>query len=231
MMHFNFPEGEILLIDKPLYWTSFDVVGKIRNLLVKKSGLKGIKVGHAGTLDPLATGLIIIATGKATRRLTCFQGEDKEYEATLMFGSTTPSFDLETSTDKEFQYTHITRELLSSVIDKFLGESEQVPPSYSAKFVNGRRAYKSARKGQKTELKPVRIFIREIELLEFSLPVVRIRVLCSKGTYIRTLAHEIGIASGSGAHLIALKRTRSGSFLLDNAISMKDFENLILSLS
>jgi len=231
MIHFDFSEGQLLLINKPLYWTSFDLVNKVRSIIIKKFALTGLKVGHAGTLDPLATGLMIIATGKATKLLAGIQGEDKEYLATLMFGSTTPSFDLETGIDKEYPYLHITKKTMNSSLQRFLGESLQKPPFYSAKLIKGKRAYKSARKGNIAELEPVKIRINEIEIIDFSLPVVKIRVSCSKGTYIRSLAHDIGIALESGAHLIALNRTRLGNFLLDNAISVKDFENLVLSLA
>jgi tRNA pseudouridine55 synthase len=221
-MSFNFQEGEIILIDKPLQWTSFDVVGKLRFLMQKKYGQK-FKVGHAGTLDPLATGLLVICTGNKTKEIEKFQESDKEYIATLMLGKTTPSFDLETDIDNIFPVNHITREMAEEKLKLFLGEKKQVPPLFSAKLINGRRAYKYARKGDKVELKPNTIFIKTIELLDFSMPIVKIKVICSKGTYIRALVRDIGIALGSGAHLIGLRRTASGQFNVNQADTIKSF--------
>ncbi|MCX6256801.1 MAG: tRNA pseudouridine(55) synthase TruB, partial [Bacteroidia bacterium] len=208
-----------------------DVVRKIRSLLVKVLRNKKLKVGHAGTLDPLATGLMIIATGKATKRLEELQSEEKEYFATIRFGATTPSYDLETEINQIFPFDHLSEEMLCNIFNEMIGESFQLPPVFSAKFIDGKRAYKSARSGEMPEMKPNRIFIKSIMLMEYNLPVIKIKVECSKGTYIRSLAHDIGIKANSGAHLTGLIRTRSGSYLLDNAISVKDFENLILSLA
>lgn len=221
----DFLEGAILYVDKPLNWTSFDLVNKIRWKLIRSLNIKKLKVGHAGTLDPLATGVMIICTGKATKRIDEFQYQEKEYIATLKLGATTPSFDLETEIDAVYPTEHITRELIERVIPTFKGEIWQVPPVYSAVKVAGKRAYDYAREGQKIELKPKLLVVDEIEVLNFSLPELKIRVVCSKGTYIRALARDIGEALRSGAHLIALERTRIGEVTLDKCQKIDDLLN------
>ncbi len=207
----NFEAGEILYIDKPLHWTSFDVVNKVRGALCRSLGVKKLKVGHAGTLDPLATGVMIVCTGKATKRIDELQSGVKEYIATLELGATTPSFDLEHEIDAHYPTEHITRQLVDEVLTKFRGEIWQVPPVYSAVKIDGKRAYDYARKAQEVALKPKLLVIDALEVLHFELPVLQIRVVCSKGTYIRALARDIGVALGSGAHLTALRRTRVGT--------------------
>lgn len=207
----NFESGEILYIDKPLHWTSFDVVNKVRGTLCRSLGVKKLKVGHAGTLDPLATGVMIVCTGKATKRIDELQSGVKEYIATLELGATTPSFDLEHEIDARYPTAHITRQLVDEVLTKFRGEIWQVPPVYSAVKIDGKRAYDYARKAQEVALKPKLLVIDALEVLHFELPVLQIRVVCSKGTYIRALARDVGVALGSGAHLTALRRTRVGA--------------------
>ena len=218
----NFIEGEVLFVAKPLHWTSFNLVSKIRWQLQKKLKVKKLKVGHAGTLDPLATGVMVICTGKSTKLIENFQFQTKEYIATLELGATTPSFDLELPKDETFQTGHITRELVNEMIPRFVGEIWQVPPAYSAVKVDGKRAYDYARDGQEIELKPKLLVIDEIEILDFTMPVLKIRVVCSKGTYIRALARDIGLALGSGAHLIALERTRIGDVKLEDCWKIDD---------
>lgn len=208
--------GEVFFVDKPLHWTSFNLVNKLRWKMQKTLGVKKIKVGHAGTLDPLATGVMIICTGKATKRIEEFQYQTKEYIATLELGATTPCFDLEKPVDTTYPTEHITRELIESVVPEFTGEIWQVPPVYSAVKVDGKRAYDYARDGEDVELKPKLLVIDEIEILDFSLPILKIRVVCSKGTYIRALARDIGVALKSGAHLTSLQRTRIGEVELNN---------------
>ncbi len=223
----NFNEGEILYIDKPLHWTSFDAVKRIRLRVLRRIKQKKLKVGHAGTLDPLATGVMIICTGRATKRIEEFQYQTKEYIATLRLGATTPSFDLETEIDAHYPHEHITRELVEQVLPQFVGSIMQVPPSYSACKVDGKRAYDMARKGQEVELKAKELVIDEIELLECELPIIKIRVVCSKGTYIRALARDIGVALGSGAHLTGLIRTRVGDVTLADCLSIEQVAELI----
>ena len=220
----NFKEGEVLYFDKPLRWTSFAVVNKIRYHISRKLGVKKIKVGHAGTLDPLATGVMIICTGKATKRIEEFQYHTKEYIATLQLGATTPSFDLEKEIDATYPTDHITKEMVEETLKKFVGTIEQVPPVFSACKVDGKRAYDLARKGDEVELKPKILVIDEIELLECNLPEIKIRVVCSKGTYIRALARDIGQALQSGAHLTGLIRTRVGEVKLEDCMKVEDFE-------
>lgn len=220
----NFKEGEVLYFDKPLKWTSFAVVNKIRYHISRKLGVKKIKVGHAGTLDPLATGVMIICTGKATKRIEEFQYHTKEYIATLQLGATTPSFDLEKEIDATYPTEHITREMVENVLKKFTGTIEQIPPAFSACKVDGKRAYDLARNGDEVELKPKILVIDEIELLECNLPEIKIRVVCSKGTYIRALARDIGEALQSGAHLTGLVRTRVGNVRLEDCMKVEDFE-------
>ena len=219
---FNPIEGEILYIDKPLHWSSFDAVKRVRGMLVRRLKLKKIKVGHAGTLDPLATGVMIVCTGKATKRIDELQAHVKEYIATIALGATTPSFDLETEIDETFPTEHITRELVDEALSQFIGEIQQVPPTFSACKVDGKRAYKMARKGHEVELKPKLLVIDEIELLEYSQTSITIRVVCSKGTYIRALARDIGKALNSGGHLTALRRTRVGDVSIDQCMSVDD---------
>ena len=223
----DFLEGEILCFDKPLRWTSFNLVAKIRSQLCHRLGVKKLKVGHAGTLDPLATGVMVICTGKATKRIDELQAHVKEYVATLQFGATTPCFDLEKPIDKTYPTEHITESLLREVLSKFVGRIEQVPPAFSACKIDGKRAYDLARKGREVELKPKVLVIDEIELLDFNQEKMQatIRVVCSKGTYIRALARDIGQALSSGAHLIALRRTRVGNVRVEDCMQVEDFPN------
>ncbi|MBO7429205.1 MAG: tRNA pseudouridine(55) synthase TruB [Paludibacteraceae bacterium] len=223
----NFLDGEILYFDKPLEWTSFDLVNKVRYMIKRKLGVKKFKIGHAGTLDPLATGVLVVCTGKATKRIEELQYQTKEYVATLRLGATTPSFDLEQEIDAEYPTEHITREMVEDTLKTFLGEIQQIPPVYSAVKVNGKRAYDYARKGNEVELKPKLLVIDEIELLDCQLPYITIRVVCSKGTYIRALARDIGIALKSGAHLTSLRRTRVGDVTVENCISLEEFQNMV----
>lgn len=218
----NFVEGEVLYVNKPLDWTSFNLVSKLRWKIQKTLKVKKLKVGHAGTLDPLATGVMIICTGKSTKLIESFQYQTKEYIATLELGATTPSFDCELPIDATFPTEHITRDLVDNVIPQFTGEIWQVPPAYSAVKVDGKRAYDYAREGQEIELKPKLLVIDEIEVLEFSSPILKVRVVCSKGTYIRALARDIGLALGSGAHLTALERTRIGDVKLSDCWDIED---------
>lgn len=223
----DFLSGLFILIDKPYRWSSFDVVKKIKSLLRYQCDLKKIKIGHGGTLDPLATGLMIVATGKFTKQLTEISGQDKEYIANIRLGATTPSYDLETEIDQTFSLEGASLEKLEQAIGSFLGEQEQMPPVYSAKWVDGKRAYTLARKGKDMELKPANITINEIELLNYNLPDIVIRVNCSKGTYIRSLAHEIGQRLGVGAHLTGLTRTKSGDFKLSDALTVEQFDEKV----
>lgn len=223
----DFIKGAVLLIDKPVDWSSFDVVKKIHNLLRRKLEVKKIKVGHAGTLDPLATGLMIVCTGKATKDIVSYQGMAKEYEAVFRLGQTTPSYDLETEVDKEYPTEHITKERILDTLKDFTGESMQVPPLFSAKRLGGKRAYEFARKGEEMELQPVKINIEELEILRYEQEKLCLRVLCSKGTYIRALARDIGEALGSGAYMAALRRTAIGAFNVDNAVEPKKFEEIL----
>jgi len=218
----DFINGEVLYVAKPLNWTSFNLVNKLRWKLQKTLNIKKLKVGHAGTLDPLATGVMILCTGKSTKLIESFQYQTKEYMATLLLGATTPSFDLELPVDGVFPTIHITREMIDEIIPRFLGEIQQVPPAYSAVKVDGKRAYDYARSGQEIELKSKLLVIDDIEVLDFTLPVLKIRVVCSKGTYIRALARDIGLALGSGAHLIALERTRIGEVTLKDCWQIDD---------
>ena len=221
----NFQAGEILYFDKPLHWTSFNLVAKVRSALCHKLGVGKLKVGHAGTLDPLATGVVTVCTGKATKRIDELQAHTKEYVATLQLGATTPSFDLETAIDATFPTGHITEDGIREVLTHFLGRIEQVPPAFSACKVDGHRAYDLARKGKEVQLKAKVLVIDEIELLDFSPSSMQmtIRVVCSKGTYIRALARDIGEALQSGAHLIALRRTRVGEIRVEDCMKMEDF--------
>ncbi len=219
-------KGGIVLIDKPYGWTSFDAVNKVRSILRRHYGIRKIKVGHAGTLDPLATGLVIICTGKMTKEIHHFQALEKEYIATFVLGKTTPSFDLETQVDKEFETSHITGELIERTLKKFTGEIDQIPPLFSAKFIDGKRAYKRARKGDDIELPAARVTIREMVIERFELPELELTIACSKGTYIRSIARDIGLDMKSGAYLSALRRTRIGNYNLSTAVSPDEFEEL-----
>jgi tRNA pseudouridine55 synthase len=224
----DFIEGEILYFNKPLTWTSFKLVAKVRNTICRHLDIKKLKVGHAGTLDPLATGVMIICTGRATKRIEEFQYQTKEYIATLELGATTPSFDLEKEIDNRFDFSHVTEKMVEEKVKMFVGRIEQIPPSFSACKVDGRRAYEMARKGQEVTLKPKILVIDEIELLECQLPMVKIRVVCSKGTYIRALARDLGEAMNCGAHLTALCRTRIGDIRLENCLNVDDFTKEML---
>lgn len=230
----DFKTGEILCFNKPLGWTSFKVVGHIRYHLCRFIGEKKLKVGHAGTLDPLATGVMILCTGRATKRIEEFQAETKEYIATLRLGATTPSFDLEHEIDRTYPTEHITLEAVREALARFVGTIEQVPPAFSACMVEGKRAYELARKGEEVALKAKTLVIDEIELLEHRLgvqePTIRIRVVCSKGTYIRALARDIGAALHSGAHLVELVRTRVGNVRIEDCLNPLDFPDYLARL-
>lgn len=217
---FNPLEGEILYIDKPLHWSSFDAVKRVRGIMARRLKIKKMKVGHAGTLDPLATGVMIVCTGRATKRIDELQAHTKEYVATIALGATTPSFDLETEIDATYPTEHITREMVENVLTKFTGRIEQVPPAFSACKIDGKRAYKMARKGKEVELKAKILVIDEIELLEYSQQSIVVRVVCSKGTYIRALARDIGQALNSGGHLTALRRTRVGDVRVEDCLTV-----------
>jgi tRNA pseudouridine55 synthase len=219
-----FEKGQILLFDKPIYWTSFDLVNKIRGMIRSNLGIKKIKVGHAGTLDPLASGLMIICTGKATKRIEEFSYLDKEYIATIHLGETTPSFDLETEPDAKYPTDQITLELVQKTLNSFLGEQLQIPPMYSAKYIDGKRAYEYARKGVEKKLEPVKVYFRDIELIDFKLPDVKVRLTCSKGTYIRSFAKDFGEALKSGAYLSSLQRSSIGSYGLKESWSLERFK-------
>ena len=225
----DFIEGEIIAFDKPYRWTSFDVVGKARWLLCHRLGVRKLKVGHTGTLDPLATGVVVVCTGKQTKRIDILQQHTKEYVATLQLGATTPSFDLEKPIDATYPTEHISRELIEQVIPSFQGEQWQVPPMFSAVKVDGKRAYKLARKGEEVELKPKLLVIDEIEILSFDAERMQLmlRIVCSKGTYIRALARDIGQRLHSGAHLVALRRTRVGDITEKDCITMTQFEQML----
>ena len=221
---FNFQEGEVLLVDKPLRWTSFDVVHKVRNAI---KPLK-VKVGHAGTLDPLATGLLILCTGKFTKRIEEFQAQEKEYTGTITLGATTPSYDLEQAIDEQFDISGITDELVLKTAASFVGEIEQVPPAHSAVKVDGERVYEKARRGETVQIKSRKVHIREFEVVNIALPHVDFRVVCSKGTYIRSLAYDFGKAMGNGSHLSSLRRTKNGKFHVEGAWQLDDLVEHIL---
>ena len=219
----DYLDGKVLLIDKPLEWTSFQAVNKIRWHLKKKFGLKKIKVGHAGTLDPLATGLLILCVGKETKNIAIYQSQVKEYTGTFILGATTPSYDLETEIDSTYPTEHITEDLIQATTSEFLGEIDQKPPIFSAIKKDGKRLYELARKGQTTEIQARKIRILEFEITHIDLPKVDFRVVCSKGTYIRSLAHDFGQALHSGAHLSVLRRTKIGNFPVSSAKSIENF--------
>ena len=220
----DFVAGEVIPIYKPYTWTSFQIVNKIRYHLSRKYGIKRFKVGHAGTLDPLATGVLLLCTGKATKRIEELQSQTKEYEAEIMLGATTPSYDMEHPVNATYPYEHITEEAVRGVLETFGGDIAQRPPLFSACKVDGKRAYDLARKGSDMELAPKQIRIDSIELLQCELPKIKIRVVCGKGTYIRSLARDIGEALGSGAYLTALARTRIGEYKLNDCINPETFQ-------
>lgn len=220
---YDFQKGEILLFDKELDWTSFDLVRKLRNTLCRKTGIKKLKVGHAGTLDPKATGLMVVCTGKQTKNIDLIQAKEKEYIATLKLGATTPSYDLETGENETFATDHLTLEFVKEKLSLFLGETDQVPPVFSAIKIEGKRAYEHARKGNDIVLQARKITISELEVLEFSPEQVTLRIVCSKGTYIRSLARDLGIALNSGAYLTGLCRTRIGEQKLEDAWDLSIF--------
>jgi tRNA pseudouridine55 synthase len=227
---FRFEEGEVLLLDKPLYWTSFDLVNKVKTAIRHRCGLKKIKVGHAGTLDPLATGLMIVCTGKATKRIEEFKDLTKEYTAIIKFGQTTPSFDLESQVDKAYPSDHITPEGIAVKLTEFLGEQLQEPPLFSAKLVDGKRAYELARKKIEKKLDKVKIVFHELELIEYQKNEAKIRIVCSKGTYIRAFARDLGLALQSGAHLSGLRRDAIGNYRLENALTVEEFRFIVDNL-
>lgn len=219
----DFKNGQVLLIDKPLHWTSFQAVNKLRWAIKQSFKIKKIKVGHAGTLDPLATGLLVICTGKMTKQINTFQGQEKEYTGTITIGSTTPSYDLETEIDQRFSTTDITEQLIHETTNQFIGTIEQLPPVFSAIKKDGKRLYEFARAGETVEIKSRQIQISEFEITDINDLELKFRVVCSKGTYIRSLAHDFGKALNSGAHLSELRRTRIGDFKVENALSPEEF--------
>lgn len=220
----DFQAGTVLLFDKPLDWTSFDVVNRVRNMLCRKLEIKKLKVGHAGTLDPKATGLVIVCTGKATKQIDSIQAQEKEYVVTMKLGATTPSFDLESEEDAQFPTEHITQELIEQVLPNFLGEIDQVPPVFSAIKVNGKRAFDYARKGAEIELKSRKIVVKSITIERFEMPELELRIACGKGTYIRSLARDLGSELKSGAYLVGLRRTAIGENRVENAWSLEQFQ-------
>jgi tRNA pseudouridine55 synthase len=224
---FDFIRGEILVLNKPLDWTSFDLVNKVRNMLCRLMKLKKLKIGHAGTLDPKATGVMVLCSGKLTKKIDEIQADEKEYIALLKIGATTPSYDLETAENEQFPSEHITRDMIEKVLKLFVGSVEQIPPAYSAVKIEGKRAYQFARKGTEIELKPKLLVIKEIELISVALPVIELRIVCSKGTYIRALARDIGKALHSGAYLIGLKRTRIGEYSIDQCMELSELADVL----
>ncbi len=226
----SFQQGQILLIDKPLNWTSFQVVNKVRWLIKKQFKLKKIKVGHAGTLDPLASGLLIICTGKFTKQIDTYQDQEKEYTGTFTLGATTPSFDLETEIDERFDISTLSEEKIKAATNQFVGEIQQQPPVFSALKKDGKRLYEFARSGEAVEVAFRTVHISAFEITRIALPEVDFRVQCSKGTYIRSLAQDFGKALNNGAHLSALRRTKIGEFSVDNTISVEAFEDLITGI-
>ena len=219
----DFKEGQLLLIDKPLEWTSFQVVNKLRWHIRKTFNIKKIKVGHAGTLDPLATGLLIICTGKFTKKITEYQAQTKEYTGTITLGATTPSYDLETEIDKTYSISHLTDSLIQETTKKFIGEIHQKPPIFSAIKKDGKRLYELARKGKTTEIESRKVTVFDFEITNINLPNVDFRIVCSKGTYIRSIANDFGNALNSGGHLSVLRRTKIGDFSVDKALSPLEF--------
>ena len=226
----EFLDGQMILVDKPLEWTSFQVVNKIRWLLRKQFSLKKIKVGHAGTLDPLASGLLILCVGKMTKKINEYQAQDKEYTGTILLGATTPSYDAETEVDETFPTEHIDEDLINEAVQKFIGNIQQQPPIFSALKKDGKRLYEYARKGETVDIPTREIRIETFEITRIALPEVDFRVVCSKGTYIRSLAHDFGKALKSGGYLAALRRTKIGLFDVDNSQSLEEIEEYIKSL-
>ncbi|MDX9903514.1 MAG: tRNA pseudouridine(55) synthase TruB [Bacteroidales bacterium] len=226
----DFEDGEVLLLQKPLYWTSFDLVKKVKYAIRHHCGLKKLKVGHAGTLDPLATGLMIVCTGKATKRIEEFRDLDKEYTALIRFGQTTPSFDLESEVDREYPADHITAGMIEERLKDFIGEQDQEPPLFSAKFVDGQRAYELARKKSEKRLEKVKVRFHELGLVDFSEREARIRIVCSKGTYVRAFARDLGAALGSGAHLSGLVREAIGEFRNEKALTVEELQFFLENL-
>ena len=222
MRKFNFTDGEVLLIDKPYKWTSFDVISKLRSHIRGRLGLKKLKVGHAGTLDPLATGLVIVCTGSFTKRINEFQDEIKEYTGTICLGATTPSFDLEKEIDQTFDISHLNEKLILDTALQFIGDMDQMPPQFSAKKINGKRAYEYARLNQEIELQPRKITISEFEITGSHLPKIDFRIVCTKGTYIRAIARDFGEALNCGGHLTALRRTRNGLLTIADAQTLEE---------
>lgn len=223
----DYPGGVVLPVDKPYRWTSADVVRKVKFVAQKHFHKRNIKVGHAGTLDPLATGVLLVCLGKATKQAEALQAEQKEYIASIELGATTPCFDLEKEIDCRYPYEHITREMVEEILPKFIGEQDQIPPVFSAKLIDGTRAYEMARAGEEVVMKPARITIYDLEIMEFELPKLVLRVKCSKGTYIRSLARDVGEALQSGGHLTGLIRTQSGGFEVGKCLKMEDLENVM----
>lgn len=226
----DFEEGEVLLLQKPLYWTSFDLVKKVRYAIRHHCGLKKLKVGHAGTLDPLATGLMIVCTGRATKKIEEFGRMDKEYTALIRFGQTTPSYDLESEVDHEYPADHITADMIADTLKEFLGEQDQEPPLFSAKYVDGKRAYELARKNIDRKLDKVRVSFHELRLLDYSGTEARISIVCSKGTYVRAFARDLGTALGSGAHLAGLVREAIGEFRNEKALTVEELQYILENL-
>jgi tRNA pseudouridine55 synthase len=227
----DYQNGQVILIDKPLEWTSFQVVNKVRWLIRKQFNLKKIKVGHAGTLDPLATGLLILCVGKFTKKIDTYQAQHKEYTGVITLGATTPSYDLETEIDQTFDTSEISEEEIREVTQQFIGEIQQRPPVFSALKKEGKRLYEYARAGEKVEIPSRTIHISEFEITQIDLPKLHFRVACSKGTYIRSLAHDVGKALNNGAYLSELRRTKIGDFSVEKAVSIEDFETQLKTTS
>jgi tRNA pseudouridine55 synthase len=223
----DFREGCVLSIDKPYAWTSADVIRKIKTLLRNKAGIKKIKIGHAGTLDPLATGVLIVCIGKTTKNIENIQKGEKEYIADICFGATTPSFDLETEINNRYPFEHISADAIKAVLPSFLGRQEQIPPLFSAKLIDGKRAYEYARTGETPEMKSSTIEIYNLELIDYTSPIAKIKINCSKGTYVRSLARDLGLALGSGGYLGKLRRTASGEYNVKNALTINEVEEII----
>ncbi len=223
----EYPDGIVLPVDKPYRWTSADVVRKVKFIAQKHFHKKNLKVGHAGTLDPLATGVLLVCIGKATKQAETLQAEQKEYIAQIELGATTPCYDMEKEIDCTYPFEHITREMVEEAVSGFIGEQDQIPPVFSAKLIDGTRAYEMARAGEEVVMKPARITIYEMEIVEFSLPRLVLRIKCSKGTYIRSIARDMGKALGSGGYLSGLVRTQSGGFHVGKALDMDDMEKIM----
>lgn len=224
---YDFPAGEVLLVDKPVQWTSFDVVNKIRHMLRYHLGIKKIKVGHAGTLDPLATGLLLVCVGRETKKINAYTGLDKEYTGTFYLGASTPSYDLETAFDAEYEISHITDAMVQDRVQQFTGAIKQVPPAYSAIKVDGKRAYLKARENEKIDIPEREVQIHDFEISRVAIPEIDFRVACSKGTYIRSLAHDFGKSLQSGAYLQSLRRTKIGDYHVDDAVSIPQLESFL----